>query len=339
VQALSPHALQRAGPIAQMGDLLREFGVAAGKVSRGTGVDLSTLTPDSVIPFPAVIRLLERAVELTGCPHFGLLLGSRYGFASHGLISQLAAQTATLRQALLAFVSRQPGYSSGAAVYLLRMGSDFAFGYGIYDRTSPGSAQLYDCVIAFGCTFVRALTNDDVTPVEILFSHRTPEDLAPYQRILAAPLRFNQNQSCLVISGNSIDCALRPPRANVRDRIAQQSTMTIGFRDASAAGSLRHIMRPQLLAGDASMKGVARALGQIPRTLRRRLAAEGHTFEGIRDEVRFVLARELLALTNLRIGDISTSLVFANPPAFVRAFRRWSGTTPTRWRASLTTGS
>jgi AraC-like DNA-binding protein len=340
VQAFSPHALQRAGPIAQMGELLREFGVASSKASRGTGVNLSTLTPDSVIPFSAVISLLERAVELTGCPHFGLLLGSRYGFASHGLISRLAAQTSTLRQALLAFVSLQPGYSSGAAVYLLRMGQDFAFGYGIYERTSRGSAQLYDCVLAFGCTFVRALTKDEVTPVEILFSHRAPDDLAPYQRILAAPLRFNQNQSCLVLSSGAIDCPLQPLPEKIRDRITREKSIaTLGLRDVSTASSLRHIMRPQLLAGDASMEGAARALGQIPRTLRRHLAAEGRTFEGIRDDVRFVLARELLALTDLRVGDISASLVFANPPAFVRAFRRWSGRTPTQWRASPTTGS
>jgi AraC-like DNA-binding protein len=71
--------------------------------------------------------------------------------------------------------------------------------------------------------------------------------------------------------------------------------------------------------------------------LRRHLAEEGITFEAVRDDVRFVLARELLALTDLPIGEISASLVFSNQTAFVRAFRRWSGSTPSQWRAAAGT--
>lgn len=324
---------QRAGPIAQMDALLQEFGVTSAEVARGTGVDLENLTPDSRIPFEAVLKLFEQAVEQTGCPHFGLLLGSRYDVVAHGLITRFAAQAETLRQALLDFVSLQPGYSSGATVYLNRLRPDFLFGYGIYDRTSLGSTQLYDCVLAFGCSFLRELTRGEITPVEILFCHREPANLAPYWRIMKVPLRFNQTQSGLVIAGSDIDHPL--PKASGERGQDVAEVRSSGFSDASAGGKLRHLIRPQLLAGDASMDGASRALGQIPRTLRRHLAAEGLTFELVRDDVRYVLARELLALTDIPIGEISASLAYSNQPAFVRAFRRWSGTTPSHWRASL----
>lgn len=78
---------------------------------------------------------------------------------------------------------------------------------------------------------------------------------------------------------------------------------------------------------------MAAHLGTTPRTLRRALDAEGTTFEEIRDRVRFAMARELLDLTGLQAAHIALTLDFATPSAFVRAFRRWTGCTPSVWRA------
>ena len=82
------------------------------------------------------------------------------------------------------------------------------------------------------------------------------------------------------------------------------------------------------------MADVAERLGMHPRALRRRLRAEGTTFEAIRDEVRQVAARELLRLGDLGIADIAATLDYSNPSSFVHAFRRWNGTSPGRWRSA-----
>jgi AraC-like DNA-binding protein len=84
--------------------------------------------------------------------------------------------------------------------------------------------------------------------------------------------------------------------------------------------------------GTAGMAELAGQLGLHPRTLRRRLQREGTAFETIKDEVRHTAARELLRLGDLSIADISATLDYASPSAFVHAFRRWSGTSPGRWR-------
>jgi AraC-like DNA-binding protein len=73
-----------------------------------------------------------------------------------------------------------------------------------------------------------------------------------------------------------------------------------------------------------------------PRSLRRHLDAEGLSFEAVRDDVRFTVARELLEMTHLPIGEISAALAFASHSAFDQAFRRWSGTSPTAWRRGQT---
>jgi len=89
----------------------------------------------------------------------------------------------------------------------------------------------------------------------------------------------------------------------------------------------RRVARPSSLAA------VASKLDLHPRTLNRRLLDDGTSFVAIRDEVRFRLAQELLALTDLPVGDVATALSFSSHGNFVRAFRRWAEETRTEWRA------
>jgi AraC-like DNA-binding protein len=326
---------QRASAFCWMAGLLRELGADPAAVTAGLGIDLDTLTLDTPLVFADCLTMLERAAALTPCDHFGLLLGARYPWKAHGLIHDLAAEAPTLRQGLRDFVTWQLGYSSGAVVYLLQMGDDFALSYGIYGGQSPGSRQMYQLCLAIGCTLVREISGGRVVPLEVHVAGGAPADLAPWRQILQAPLRFDQLQTCLVLAGRSIDV----PRA-AADPVRRAALLTEagrrfdGNRDATSR-RLRHLLRPQLLGEDASMVTAAAAMGMTPRTLRRHLEAEGLSFEAVRDDVRFTVAREFLDMTRLPVGEISTALAFASHSAFDQAFRRWSGTSPTAWRMAV----
>ncbi len=90
-----------------------------------------------------------------------------------------------------------------------------------------------------------------------------------------------------------------------------------------------------MLEHKTTMPETARHLGVHPRTLRRALEREGTSFHEIKQQVRYAVARELLAVAALPAADIGVTLNFATPSAFVHAFRRWSGTTPGMWRKQL----
>ncbi|MGO4573316.1 helix-turn-helix transcriptional regulator [Microvirga sp. 2TAF3] len=71
------------------------------------------------------------------------------------------------------------------------------------------------------------------------------------------------------------------------------------------------------------------------RTLHRHLRIEGLAFRRVADEVRFEIACELLANTDMALSQIAAALKYSESSAFTRAFRRWSGRqTPSAWRAS-----
>ena len=72
------------------------------------------------------------------------------------------------------------------------------------------------------------------------------------------------------------------------------------------------------------------------RTLRRQLADEGVGFRSLVAEIREALATELLGGTGLTVEQTAHRLGYADPAAFVHAFRRWTGTTPGAWRDART---
>jgi AraC-like DNA-binding protein len=81
------------------------------------------------------------------------------------------------------------------------------------------------------------------------------------------------------------------------------------------------------------LKKVAGLLAVHPRTLNRRLSADGTTFSALQADVRYEVARQLLRDTRMSIADIAFALGYAESAPFDRAFRRWSGITATAWRS------
>lgn len=96
---------------------------------------------------------------------------------------------------------------------------------------------------------------------------------------------------------------------------------------------LRRVLRTELLKDNCSAVTVARLFSMHRRTLHRHLHMEGLAFRQIANEVRFEIACDLLANTDMTLSQIAASLKYSEPSAFTRAFRRWSGQTPSVWRA------
>ncbi|RXV66505.1 hypothetical protein C6W92_03300 [Roseovarius sp. A46] len=329
---------QRIGPLVELPGLLRDLEVDVDAVFEGSGINPGSLSPDLRLSFPDLLDVLNRAARISGCPHIGLLLGLRFDLVRHhGLIGELMHSAPTLKQALVDCVTWQPGYSSGAIVYLNQLGDDYDFGYGTYDVSSPGTRVLYDTIVCIGIRMVQELTNRTAAPIEVHFSHSADDDRAIYGKLLRLPARFNQPRTGVIVE--AIAMGIEPPRA---DPVERQRLLAI-IKDAvltakpDLAAKVSHAIRQKLHYDGPTMPSVAKELGLHPRTLRRRLAEEGETFERLRDSVRYAVARELLELTDIPVAEVGGFLGFETPGVFSRAFRRWSGTSPSNWRRARRT--
>jgi hypothetical protein len=149
---------QRASAVAELPALLGGIGVDPARVFDGTGIDPATLTPDTRLSVDALHALLDRAAAATGMPDIGLRLGLRFRMAHHGAIGALMESALTLGAALRAFVHWQPGYSSGAVVFLGSEGDMTAFGSAISSAASGPRRPYLDVVLGIGLRMVVLLS-------------------------------------------------------------------------------------------------------------------------------------------------------------------------------------
>jgi AraC-like DNA-binding protein len=105
-------------------------------------------------------------------------------------------------------------------------------------------------------------------------------------------------------------------------------------RDPSAS-KLRAVISELLPRGEVSLELAARRMGMSGRTLQRRLDEHGRSFGDVVDEVRAEHAKALLARNELALAEVAFLLGFSDQSAFGRAFKRWTGHTPGRWRAGV----
>jgi AraC-like DNA-binding protein len=325
----------RVGPIQGLPSLLRALGQDPDTVIRGAGVDPELLAdPENFIGFTALGRLLAACAASTACPHFGLLLGQRTGLEALGLVGLLAEHSPNVGSALHNLVLHLHLHDRGAVPTLVIEGECALFGYAIYQPGVEGTRQIYDGALAIVFNILKALCGPLWQPTEVLFSHSKPANSEPFRRFFQARLRFDAERSALVFSA----ACLRQPLGGSNPLLRKLLEERIALLESLGAGDIvsqvRRVLHHRLLSGQGSLGQVAEIFAIHRRTLNRRLRGHGLTFQHLLDEVRYAIACQLLRETDMAIVEIGTALGYADPAAFTRAFRRWSGTTPSAWRGT-----
>lgn len=323
---------QRVGMLSALPALLRRLGVEPADVLASAG-----LTPDAIdgperqITYSAFGRLLAESANRTHCAHLGLLAGRMWRLADLGLAGELARHSPTVGAALQTLAVNQHLNAEGGIVYLNAGEETAELGYAIYLPGVSGADQIYDGVIAAAYNSLRELCGPGWRPTEVLFAHARPDDLSPYRDLFRVTPRFNAEVSALRFPvrwlTKPIDGA-----DEARRRLAQQRADGAGR--GQIVEQVRRTLRMLLLRGRHTGDDVAQMLSMHRRTLNRRIQAEGSTFRRLLDEVRSAIARQLLAGTDITLDDIAGILGYSGVSQFMRAFRRWTGSTPGAWRRS-----
>ena len=312
--------------------LIRQFGVdpapilARARLSPGDLID-----PARRIPYERLARLLSEAAARTGCPHFGLLAGRAASVSDFGLLGELMRNSPTVGQALRELVVHQHLNSEGALSFLLLQAGVVDLGYAIYAPIAESTFHIYDVALAVHMNAMCEICGEGWSPSEVFLPHSVPVDVAPYRQFFRAPVHFNA-ESCLLRFPASLLTRAVEGADPERLRLAQSQARAVG--KAVIVESASRALRTLLLHGKDSGADVAQALAMHRRTLNRRLSAAGTTFQGVLDRVRFAVAKELLENSDIAVDSIAAALCYADLATFMRAFRRWTGTTPVAWRQS-----
>jgi AraC-like DNA-binding protein len=168
---------------------------------------------------------------------------------------------------------------------------------------------------------------------EVTFPFATPPHAPVYPLLFPGTPRFGAPQAGFSFDAHYLALPLRRDERALRSMLQHALPLTVlqYRRDRLLVQRVRERLQDPS-AGALHAEGLARALNVSLRTLHRHLHQEGASVQSLKDEVRCVRAQELLQRTHQPIKQVAHQLGFLSEKSFSRAFRLWTGSTPSAWR-------
>ncbi len=192
---------------------------------------------------------------------------------------------------------------------------------------------MADFTLSILTAMCRVNSGNRMSPASVHLRRREPANQEPWQVFFGCPIVFGEPEDSFVLAWEVAEAPLPSaniPLANTFDAILTEQLA--GLFDDDIVSRCKTYVLQHLTSGVASVQEVAQALGLSQRSLQRKLAALGLTFQGIVDETRHELARRYLDDAAKSVTEITFLLGFSEQSAFTRAFRRWSGMAPSAYR-------
>ncbi|GEO13754.1 AraC family transcriptional regulator [Microvirga aerophila] len=313
---------------------LRNFGIKPDSLIREAGLDPSLFDDGTnVVAFTALSKLYNLCVAHTRCSHFGLLVGQRATILSMDLIGRLMQHSETVGAALDGLVSNLAVQDRAVVASLTVSESMVLLTYAAYQPQTESAEQITDASLAIALNALRTLCGADWRPTEVLVPRTAPADPEPYRRHFRAPVRFSQESATLVFSAKDLKRKVTGADPLLHAMLKEQLRRLRGNLGSEFSDDIRRLLRTRLTSTRCSAEDIADLLAMHRRTLSRRLRDSGSGYRTITNEIRFEIARQLLDQTDVSLGQIAAALGYSEASAFTRAFRRWSGRTPTAWRS------
>ena len=330
-----PHGTVRVGTIVGIPALLRKLGADPEAVLGEVGCDPKLFDdPENRLTLAEHNRIVTHCARRTGCPHFGLLVGQQDGLHSLGLIGLLVKYSPDVGTAMRNFIRYLHLHVRGASVSLAVEGRSAVLTWSMYEPGLGDIEQESDGAIAVLYNIMKELCGTGWRPTEAWFAHGKPADATPFRQFFRIPLRFDAERYALVFHAEYLRRPLPAVDENLHRLLKQQIAMLEARHPNDLVERVRSMLRVSLGTEHCSADQIAMHFGLHRRTFARRLAENGVRFQQLVDETRFELAKQLLKDTRMDVGEISELLGYAAPTVFSRAFQRWSGVPPARWRAA-----
>ena len=330
---------------------LLDFAVSRG-ADRLTLIARSHIHPDELlnqdnrIPVANYLAMLKAGIELCNEPALSLLFGEAVtlpDISIVGLMGQLAENSEDGRRQLSRYARLALDEDDGDAsnpMEIVREGSD------VWVRSTSRiyaeNPLLTESGFARTVCGVRAMmasTPDFANqpfPKAIRFTHKEPGYRAEYDRIFSVPLFFESPMNAILIDEAFMQMKSPRPNPYLSEllRAHAEGLLEDLDRSKSTRGRVESLLIPVLHTGDANIDTIAEKLALSRQTLFRRLKAEGVTFEMVLDELRHKLALHYLKEERVSVRETAYLVGFSEPGAFSRAFKRWTGSSPSTMRKS-----
>jgi AraC-like DNA-binding protein len=282
----------------------------------------------------AQARLLEFAAEALHDPALGFHLAAEVDPRELGLLFYVASAAKDLGEAITLLGRYCRIVNEAIRVHMTRRNDDLVIEVHVVGVPRFLATQNAELAVAVILKSLRAITGRNVHPTHITLIHMRNSEFREFTRFCGCPVEFGGSTDQLVFCNESLsvpvitgDLRLLDLLRPICEDAASRREPTRSFR-----GLVENEARQLLPHGSAQRHIVAKKLGTSTRTLARRLAGEGTTFEDVVDELRRNLALQYIKTPSVSLSQIAWLLGYEGAASFNHAFRRWTGGPPSAAR-------
>jgi AraC-like DNA-binding protein len=284
--------------------------------------------PDARIPCEALGQIVSSAQHQRFTPNLGLELARVTPLGAYPLLDYLVVTSDTVGSGIhqLARYSRLIGNPVVLDIH------DEDANYVRVEMGSGAASFSLEFVAALMVFHLRTETDGRFAVSSISFRHR-PDDAEEFGRVLGCAVEPLSSWNGLTVPVDMWRVPLRrrdPVLRHMLESHANDALARLPTRSGLALEVQRAVT--SLLNGDLRIGAIARRLGMSGRTLQRRLADEGVSYQQLLDDARKEGAGRYLNEPTLAICEVAYLLGYSEPAPFHRAFKRWYGMTPEHFR-------
>jgi AraC-like DNA-binding protein len=290
------------------------------------------LDPQRRISLDILNQLLIKTQECTQKAELAILFGQEMQISMHGFIGFAALTAANVRQAL-SIAERFVGMISDIVGIRLEESDDSAI---LYLDVNTDLQPLRDTAVMaviFGFVHMGHVATGRSLSGRVEIDFPAPSYLAPILPFLPGEVRVEQPANRIIFSKEYLDLPLmmaNPIASQLALSQCEQGLEKFGLEQPFVA-QVKALMFDER-TGFASLEHVASRLHMSERTLKRQLAKHSITYSDLVDESRKQKAMDLLSDKKQSLDDISEHLGYSDIANFTRAFKRWTGQTPSAFR-------
>lgn len=198
-----------------------------------------------------------------------------------------------------------------------------------------GAALANECALAAITSVVRQIVGTEVRPREVTFRHAAPPTDRPHREFFGCPVGFEAPLDAVHLASDDLARpTLLADEGLSAFLLAQLDDLSTQRSERSLVSAVCGAVADALPDGPPSRSQIARRLGMSERTLHRRLADHGESFQALATRARRDAAESLLRSRSSSVADVAFLTGFSDQSAFTRAFKRWTGETPAAFRAA-----
>lgn len=285
--------------------------------------------PEAVrVPLDVQDRIWEEFCAASPDPLAGIRLGLDAQPGNLDIVGLLLMSCDDLAEALDMLLDYQQIIGEGGEFFLEKDGSSWRLRYDARFRCR--GRERVEAVFATLLHMGRWISGGRFQPSRIRFRHPAAADMARYGELLGTETEFDAASNEIVFDGDLSALPLIQSNPAVTQHLRLLADQVLaGLGQQSAASQVQALLRQDPAA---SREDIARRLHMSSRHLNRLLAEDGTSFKLLQDMTRRQLAESALREEDGRIADIAGRLGFSDESAFAKAFRRWTGMSPTQFK-------